>query len=228
MGTWEQSGKNNPRSHGDARAAGRGARGAPGREGARGRSAEAAGRAPGLARRPSVSVLSSGRAPALEPAGLTEERPFLPLGFCSQASPAGRKGSRHESPPTPTPGGAPGKSAVTTRARPPPTRPGTERPGRSLGATKKRPAAAKLGLPGRSPPGTLPSRGQGGEVLQVPLQGLCENPARSPAASPVHHRRTPGPRGRDRSLFRRGKEEEKGDGAVAPQCACARFQFFFF
>lgn len=79
-------GQDNPRGHGDAR----GPR--EGRKRARGRSAEAPGRAPGLAPRPPVPALSSGRARASEPAGLTEERPVLPLGFCGQASPRRPRG----------------------------------------------------------------------------------------------------------------------------------------
>lgn len=77
------------RSRGRA-GAGRGAPGAPGREGARGRSAEASGRVPRLPPRPPVPALASGRSRALEPAGLTEERPLLPFGLGGQASFASR------------------------------------------------------------------------------------------------------------------------------------------
>lgn len=197
VGTWGQSGKNYQGGYGDARAAGRGARGAPRREGARAECESAWPRTrPGPAASGSRSVLWPRSGLGARWADRSEASPsawVLRPGLS-----ADREGSRQESPLNPNlPGGAPGESAATTRARPRPTRPGKERPGRSLGATKKRPAAARLGLPGWSLPRTLPSGGQGGKVLRVSLPGQCENPARSPAASPAHHGGTPGPRVRD-------------------------------
>lgn len=192
-----------------------------------------AAHAPGLAPRPPLPALSSGRARALAPAGLTGERPLLPSGFCVQASPAGREGSRQESlpppPPRSLPDGAPGQRTARTRARPPLTRPRTERPGRSLGV---RNAPRRLGWACRAGlfQGRSQAAGRVGKCSRSPCQGCVRTlrGALKPAQFTTGTHRVPEAGTGDSSLFRRRKEEEKGDGAAAPQCACARFQFFFF
>lgn len=131
----------------------------------------------------------------------------------------------------------------------PPTFPavrlGRARPGRGRGLRRLGPEprgqAAAWEQPRNAPrplgwacrAGLLRGRSQAAGRVGKCSRSLCQDCVRTLRGPPqpaqftrgVH--RVPEEGTRHSSLFRRG-EEEKGDGAAAPQCACARFQFFFF
>lgn len=111
-------------------------------------------------------------------------------------------------------------------------RPGPEPSGQAAAWVQPRNARRLLGWACRA--GLLQGRPQAADREGKCSRSLCQDSMRTlrgplqPAQFTTGVHRVPEAGTGHSSLFRRGKEEEKGDGAAAPQCACARLQFFFF